>query len=159
MTVYGHDGRVIEPFTAERAQEEAQGASAGWVAGWTEVHPDRDEPQRKIVYSGDGSDDKGDYYDITVQGAQYSNEPDRRFRIRVTAEEIPVPMMDAPSPVPDHYRAGERCPDNGSCGHFCSQGYCFRVACCSPLSMYGDRWPDSIVARYSRDHQGAPADG
>jgi hypothetical protein len=88
--IYDHDGHLIEPFTAGRAVEEAMGASAGWITGWTEVHDDRDEPQRKIVYSGDGTDDKGGYYDITVQGAPYTGEPDRRFRIRVTAEELPA---------------------------------------------------------------------
>lgn len=91
MTVYRSDGQVIEPFTAERAQEEAQGASAGWITGWTETTPDRpDEPQRKIVYSGDGTDDKGSYFDITVEAARYADEPDRHFRIRVTAEELPA---------------------------------------------------------------------
>lgn len=86
MTVYGHDGRVIEPFTAERAREEAQGASAGWITGWTQPGDDRpDEPQRRIRITDPEHDD---YYDILVEGAQGSNEPDKRFRIRVTAEEL-----------------------------------------------------------------------
>ena len=38
------------------------------------------------------------------------------------------------------------CPDGGSCGHGCRAGGCFRVACCSPLSVWGDYWPMEVRA-------------
>lgn len=44
-------------------------------------------------------------------------------------------------------RIGDVCPDGGRCGHACVL-YCWRVACCEPLSgvFPADRWPESELA-------------
>ncbi len=35
------------------------------------------------------------------------------------------------------------CPDDGTCHHDCGSGGCFRVACCVPLTAYGEVWSDA----------------
>lgn len=77
--------RIIPPpFTTERASEEALGA-LGWIDGYTQPGPDSDEPPRRIRIAEHGDD----YVDITVEAARYADEPDKRFRITVTARELP----------------------------------------------------------------------
>lgn len=38
------------------------------------------------------------------------------------------------------------CPDGGRCHHECTNGQCYRVKCCGPLSgvFPGDEWPDAV---------------
>lgn len=44
---------------------------------------------------------------------------------------------------------GGDCPDGGTCHHGCV-GPCFRVACCGPLTDYGEEWTESDLARDRR---------
>ncbi len=39
------------------------------------------------------------------------------------------------------------CPDGGTCHHSCSEGTCYLVGCCGPLSgvFPGDDWPPEVV--------------
>jgi hypothetical protein len=82
-------GRPVLPFTAERARDEALGAAIGWIDGWTAKDPQRpDEPQRRVRVRDQGTEG----FEITVESAPYVDEPDRVFRIHVTAEELPADL-------------------------------------------------------------------
>jgi len=55
--------------------------------------------------------------------------------------------------IPDH--PVRHCPDGGRCHHHCLPEFCYRVACCGPLSAAhypNDTWPPEIVAAYSEDY-------
>jgi len=55
--------------------------------------------------------------------------------------------------IPDH--PVRHCPDDGRCHHHCLPEFCYRVACCGPLSAAhypNDTWPTEIVAAYSEDY-------
>lgn len=55
--------------------------------------------------------------------------------------------LDDLAPRPGR-RIGDVCPDGGRCGHACAL-YCWRVACCEPLSgvFPADRWPEAELAK------------
>lgn len=55
---------------------------AGWIGGWTE--PAEGEPQRRIVVE----QAEPGVVTIRIEGARFTDEPDRRFAIAVEAEEV-----------------------------------------------------------------------
>ena len=71
-----------EGITAEEVREIAAGAIAGWATGWT--GDDGVNPQRRVLTTGDGDG----YVDLRVEGAQFTDEPDRMFRVMLTVAEL-----------------------------------------------------------------------
>jgi hypothetical protein len=87
MSVYDHDGREIKPFTAADMLAEAQGVLSAWITAYTE--PEDGQPQRKMRCMDDSVTGQ---VDVSVQGARFSSEPDRRFRVVLTVEEMPAEL-------------------------------------------------------------------
>jgi hypothetical protein len=49
------------------------------------------------------------------------------------------------------YDDSTKCPDGGRCSHTCGEGGpCYRVLTCSPLTSYGEDWPEDVVAEHVR---------
>ena len=90
MTVYDHDGQVIEPFTAADMLAEAQGVLASWITTYTE--PEDDRPQRKMRCMDDSV---AGQVDVMVEHAPFTDEPNRRFRVVLTVEELPAELPQA----------------------------------------------------------------
>ena len=87
MSVYDSDGQEIKPFTAADMLAEAQGVLASWITTYTE--PEDGRPQRKMSCMDDSVTGQ---VDVRVEGARYSADPDRRFRVVLTVEEMPAEL-------------------------------------------------------------------
>jgi hypothetical protein len=87
MSVYDHNGREIKPFTAADMLAEAQGVLSAWVSTYTE--PEDGQPQRKMRCLDDSV---AGQVDVSVEGARFSSDPDRRFRVVLTVEELPAEL-------------------------------------------------------------------
>jgi hypothetical protein len=70
-------------ITAEEVREIAAGAVTGWAPGWT--GDDGVNPQRRVRVAGFGDG----YVDLRVEGAPFTDEPDRLFRVMMVVTEIP----------------------------------------------------------------------
>jgi hypothetical protein len=90
-------------MTAEQALAHALGALSGWIDGYSEPPEGSGEPQRRVRVTGYG----GGYTDIIAEGARYTGEPDRCFRVSVTVTEIPGEPA-RPQPQPPDPRAREQ---------------------------------------------------
>ena len=71
-------------ITAQTVRDLATGTMVGWIDGYTEPDPDGVEPQRRVRVEEDGDG----WAVIRVEGARYTDEQDRRFRIALTVEEL-----------------------------------------------------------------------
>jgi hypothetical protein len=71
-------------ITVQMVREFATGTLAEWIDGYTGPDPDGIEPQRRfrLEEEGDG------WAIVRVEGARYTSEEDRRFRIAITVEEL-----------------------------------------------------------------------
>ena len=70
-------------ITAGEVREIAAGAVTGWADGWT--GDDGVNPQRRVRVAGFGDG----YVDLRVEGARFTDEPDRLFRVTLAVVEIP----------------------------------------------------------------------
>ena len=77
-----------EGITAEEVREIAAGAIAGWAPGWT--GDDGVNPQRRVRVTGYGDR----YADLRVEGAPWSDETDREFRVMLIVAELQHPAGD-----------------------------------------------------------------
>jgi hypothetical protein len=73
----------VNGITANEVCAEAMGCICGWI-GWTE--PRDDSPQRRIRILDEGDS----HVDVLVEGARYTDEPDRAFRIALAVTEVAV---------------------------------------------------------------------
>jgi hypothetical protein len=69
-------------ITAGEVREIAAGAVTAWAPGWT--GDDGVNPQRRVRFAGFGDG----YVDLRVEGAPYTDEPDRLFRVTLAVAEI-----------------------------------------------------------------------
>ena len=69
-------------ITAGEVREIAAGAVTGWADGWT--GDDGVNPQRRVRVAGFGDG----YVDLRVEGARFTDEPDRLFRVTLAVVEI-----------------------------------------------------------------------
>lgn len=70
------------------------------------------------------------------------------------AREAFATELDRRRPSVGLERNARRCPDDGACHHGCEPLQCFRVACCAPLSSYGEDWSPEVKARYGDKKDG-----
>jgi hypothetical protein len=69
-------------ITAGEVREIAAGAVTGWAPGWT--GDDGVNPQRRVRVAGYGDG----YVDLRVEGARYTGEPEKLFRVMLVVTEI-----------------------------------------------------------------------